>query len=229
MLNKLIFTKKNPLIEAKFGKKNIFNFLNLYSLWLFNNNKLFQKSINSKNNLNFPDGKPIAKKLKILQERGPSFTRNFLQDDFARDKKHFFIGLEISEIERLSKVTKIPKKKIWAYNPPFIKEMEFSNKEKIKMIQKINNFKTDYLWICIGNPKQEILANQIFDSIKVNKIFNVGAALDFLLKRKKECPKILRNIGVESVYLGITNPKRAFKKIKKSFIGLKYLKGIKLE
>src|SRR3989339_24396 len=207
MLNKLIFTKKNPLIEAKFGKKNIFNFLNLYSLWLFNNNKLFQKSINSKNNLNFPDGKPVAKKLKILQERGPSFTRNFLQDDFARDKKHFFIGLEISEIERLSKVTKIPKKKI----------------------QKINNFKTDYLWICIGNPKQEILANQIFDSIKVNKIFNVGAALDFLLKRKKECPKILRNIGVESVYLGITNPKRAFKKIKKSFIGLKYLKGIKLE
>src|SRR3989339_549165 len=159
MLNKLFFTKKNPLIEAKFGEKNIFNFLNLYSLWLFNNNKLFQKCVSSKNNLNFPDGKPIAKKLKILHERGPSFTRNFLQDDFARDK------------------------------------------EKIKMIQEINNFKTDYLWICIGNPKQEILANQIFNSVKVNKIFNVGGALDFLLKRKKECPKILQNMGVENPML----------------------------
>lgn len=221
--NEMYFSSKDPQIEAKKKEKKNFNFLNMHSLYLFQKNNEFREAVSFGNSLNFPDGAMIARKLLIKKQRGPDFTRNFLMSKDARNKKHFFIGLEEKEIGKLSEVTGIVKKNIGAYNPPFILGIEFSEKERTKMIKVINKFGADYLWVCVGNPKQEILSYQLFDSVKVNKIFNVGAALDFLIERKKEAPRFWINLGLEWFYLGITNPKRTLKKIKYSFIALKYL------
>lgn len=227
-MKRLLFCAQNPyeLIEKK--EKKIFNFLNMHSLYLFYNNKQFQDAVSNENAFNFPDGSTISKKLKIKQIRGPDFTRKFLLSSFAKKKKHFFIGLREEEINKLSKILRIPEKNIGAYNPPFISRFEFSKNDKDEMIQKINNFKTNYLWICVGNPKQEILGHQLFNNISVEKIFNVGAALDFLLEKKKEAPKFWQRLGLEWVYLGFTNPKRTLKKIKMSFIALKYLGRVRV-
>lgn len=221
-----MFNRKDPLKEMSSKEKKIFNFLNLYSLWLFENNKLFRIHILKKENMNFPDGAMIQRKIKSNRVRGPAFTKRILISDIARNKKHFFIGLEDSEIEKLSKVIGIESKQIGAYNPPFINGIEFSKEKQEKIIKSVNNFKTDYLWICIGNPKQEILSNQIFDSVKVDKIFNVGAALDFLLGRKKESPLIFRKLGVEWLYRFIIDFKYSKKKVWRSFVALKYLRNI---
>jgi exopolysaccharide biosynthesis WecB/TagA/CpsF family protein len=229
-MKKFIFERRHSLELAINSKKEIFNFLNMHSLYLFKKNALFREAVCFDRCKNFPDGNMIAKKLGIKKQRGPDFTRKFLLEDFAKEKRHFFIGLEEREINTLSKIAGISEKNIGAYNPPFIKKIEFSEEERGKMIKKINSFNTDYLWICIGNPKQEILSYQLFNQIKVKKIFNIGAALDFILERKKEAPKIWQKLGFEWMYLGITNPKRTLKKIKMSFIALKYLdKGVKLE
>lgn len=225
-MNNLIFSKENPFEKIKEEDKKIFNFLNMHSLYLFNKNSKFCEAVSFDSAVNFPDGVTIAKKIKVPKQRGPDFTRKFLSSNFAKNKKHFFIGLNEDEISKLSKITKIPEKKIEAYSPPFISGIEFSKKDKEKMINAINKSKSNYLWVCVGNPKQEVLSYQIFNEVDVNKIFNVGAALDFLLNKKKESPKIWQKMGLEWVYLGIINPKRTLKKIKMSFIALKYLKGI---
>jgi exopolysaccharide biosynthesis WecB/TagA/CpsF family protein len=229
MKQKLKFSKSDPKEEAKSKKAKKFNFLNLYSLYLFNKNSLFKESVSFKHAINFPDGFPIAKKLKTKQQRGPTFTYDFLTSNHAKTKKHFFIGISSKDKTKLSKITNIPPKNIKSYNPPFIKGHEFSKSEREKIIKKINKEKIDYLWVCIGNPKQEILSYQIFENINVNKIFNVGAALDFLLKKQKEAPKFFIKTGTESIYIGITNPRRALKKVFKSFYALIYLGKIKSE
>ncbi len=226
-MKELLFSSQNPLELVGEDGKKIFNFLNLYSLYLFFRNDRFMESISSGNAINFPDGTMIARHLGLKQQRGPSFTRDFLKGNEARYKKHFFIGLNLNEIPKLSEITSIPENKINSYNPSRILGIEFPPEEKKKMIKEVNKFRPDFLWVCVGNPKQEILSYELFEKVKVEKIFNVGAALDFLLGKKKEAPKFWRGVKLEWLYLGITNPKRTLKKIKGSFIALPRLKYVK--
>jgi exopolysaccharide biosynthesis WecB/TagA/CpsF family protein len=220
------FSAENAHHKITLKEKKKFNFLNMHSLYLFNKNSKFREAVSFRHAINFPDGAMIARKLRIRKQRGPDFTREFLMNDFAKKKKHFFIGLENYETDKLSKITGIAKSKIKGYNPSFISGIEFLAEEREKIIEEVNKSKSDYLWICVGNPKQEILGYQLFESVDVDKIFNVGAALDFLLGREKESPKIWQKMGLEWVYLGITNPKRTLKKIRMSFVALKYLRRI---
>jgi exopolysaccharide biosynthesis WecB/TagA/CpsF family protein len=229
MRDKLKFSKEDPRKKVKIKETKKFNFLNLYSLYLFKKSPLFKESVSYRHAVNFPDGKPVAKKTKLKQQRGPDFTKDFLMSAHAKNSKHFFVGLSSKDKARLSKITKIPQKNIRSYNPPFIKEEQFSKKEREKIINKVNKEKVNYLWVCIGNPKQEILSYQIFEKIKVDKIFNVGAATDFLLKKQKDAPNFFIKIGAESAYIGIMNPRRALKKIFGSFYALRYLGRVSVD
>ena len=226
-MEKMYFSKEEPHKKVFEKEKKKFNFLNLYSLYLFETNFKFREAASSDDAINFPDGFPIAKKLKGKQYRGPDFTKNLLTSEFAKNKKHFFIGLDNSDIEKLSNITKIPEKNIKVHNPPHVSGFEFDKKDVDLMKNKINKKKTDYLWICVGNPKQEILGHQLFDDINVEKIFNVGAALDFLLGKEKEAPLIFRKLYLESAYIGIMNPRRALKKVFGSFWALGKLGKVK--
>jgi len=239
MKDKLIFrfAKLNELRKLMFSgffkEKVIFNFLNAYSIYLFKKNKFFKEAVAKKRNFNFIDGFTISfflslKNFKILPRlRGPDFTDFLLKNkDLLKSKKHFFIGFEEEDLDSICKKYKYLKRsKIFAYNPPYIKTIKFSEMEIAKMIKMINKHKIDYLWIGIGNPKQEILADDLYDKIDVKYIFNVGAALDFLLKKKKKAPKWVQEIGMEWFYRLLTDFKYSKKKVWRSFVSLKYLFG----
>ena len=92
----------------------------------------------------------------------------------------------------------------------------------------INKSKANCVWVCVGSPKQNILTNSLFDKTKANFFFNVGAALDFILKKKKEAPKLVREMGVEWLYRLITDFKYSRKKVWRSFVGLIYISGVRL-
>ena len=107
--------------------------------------------------------------------------------------------------------------------------MSFDEKEIKKISVKINSFKPTYVWVGIGNPKQEILASQLFEKTKAAYFFNVGAAIDFILGKKKESPPFFSKIGLEWLYRLITDFKYSRKKVLKSFFGLFYLLNVKLK
>ena len=215
-IKKLIFTKEEPtrLLEDN----RILNFLNMESIWHYKNNTSYFKLISQKHNTNFPDGRLISLKLGIKQQRGTTFTRSFLISN--KNKKHFFIG-DVN-IKKISEIMPIKEKQLKRYNPPYIKNSEFSFKEENKIIVMLKNIKPDYIWICVGAPKQEILANRLFKSYPSN-YFNVGAALDFLTGEKAEAPKIWRKFGIEWIYRGVTDFRHSRKKIVRSLKSLKYL------
>lgn len=222
---KLIFTKKSPDKILKENKTGILNFQNLYSVYLFDKNQEFRKAISSPDNFIFPDGRILSFFLKAKQVRGPSFTRHFLQNKLNTNQKHFFILPEIKDLELLIK--KYPKLKgSKAYNPPYIKNTIFPKEEVEKILAQIKKTNSTHIWICVGNPKQEILTNQLYKKYKA-LYFNVGAATDFLLEKKKEVPFIFRRLGLEWFYRFITDFKYSKKKVLRSFVGLWYL--IKIE
>jgi N-acetylglucosaminyldiphosphoundecaprenol N-acetyl-beta-D-mannosaminyltransferase len=231
MIQKIEFTPANKkelkrfIIENKKDKK-IFNFLNLYSIYLYKKDKEFREAIDKMKirSINLADGSTISVYFRIKRVRGTDFTNFFMEDkDLTKNKNHFFIGLSEKDLEILSNKFKLNRKTLFAYNPPYIKANRFSKEEIEKIIRLVKSKKINYLWIGVGNPKQEILAFDLYDKINVECIFNVGAALDFITEKKKESPKIIQRFGLEWLYRWITDFRYSNKKVFRSFLGLIYM------
>ena len=226
-IKNLEFTKKTPQEILQSNKSGILNFQNLYSVYLFKKESNYRKAITSPNNFIFPDGKILSLFLRAKQIRGPTFTKDFFENKLNSNQKHFFIGPSKKNIKNLIK--KFPKlKNSQTHSPPYIKEIIFPENEVKTILNKLKKFKPKYIWICIGNPKQEILANQLYKKYPTF-YFPVGAAMDFLLGEKKEAPLIFRKVGLEWLYRLITDFKYSRKKVWRSLKALKYLKKVKLK
>jgi len=233
MILELTYTTFKELKEyiLKSNKKKIFSFINGYGIFLFNNNKKFKESISNQYNINLIDGAPVALILslkrfkKFKRIRGPEFTNFLLCDkDLMSDKKHFFIGFDNNDLEvLLDKFPLLRKENIFCYNPSYIETLEFQTNEINKIFNLINQQKIDYLWIGIGNPKQEVLSNIIYPIVKVGSIFNVGAAFDYISSKKKQAPRIFQVCGLEWAYRLFTDFNHSKKKVWRSLMSIFYM------
>jgi exopolysaccharide biosynthesis WecB/TagA/CpsF family protein len=218
---KISLNRENPIILQELYKSKIFNFVNLNTLWWIRHNHFYLKTISQKGNLFFPDSRIISILKGLKQQRGPTFSKNTLFSDYAKSKKHFFIGLDKLDIIKLSEITKLPIKKLASYNPPYIKDIVFSLKDVDQITNLLIKFKPNFIWVCVGSPKQELLANQLYKKYK-STYLNIGAAIDFLLCKKKEAPKVFQKVGLEWFYRLITDFRYSKKKVWRSFLGLFY-------
>ncbi|MFW5846813.1 MAG: WecB/TagA/CpsF family glycosyltransferase [Nanoarchaeota archaeon] len=227
MKEKLRFETKGKkeifdLIDSR--KRVIFNFLNAYSVYLFRYHKNFKEKIYNKQNFNFPDGFTVSivlslKNLKMISRtQGPEFTLSLLSDQKkCKNKKQLFIGMSESDKKYiLNNFPHLKNEEISCYPLPFIKKQKYVDKKLLSIIGKT---KPDFIWIGIGNPKQEILANDLYEEVNYGKIFNVGAAFDYIRKKKKQAPKIWQKLGFEWFYRLITDFRHTWKKVIGSLIG----------
>ena len=220
----MLFTSKTPKEILEQEESGVFNFQNMYSLYLYHKKFAYRQALSNPDNFVFPDGKPISTYLKTKQIRGPSFTKHFLENRLTLAQKHFFILPKMEDFNEL--VTKFPLlRNAKAYSPPYVQGMFFGEEEEAKILEQLREFKPDCVWVCIGNPKQEILGNNLYKKYKAF-YFNVGAATDFVLGRKKESPAIFRKVGMEWFYRLITDFKYTKIKVWRSFIALRYLRKI---
>jgi N-acetylglucosaminyldiphosphoundecaprenol N-acetyl-beta-D-mannosaminyltransferase len=210
--------------------------LNSHDLYQFAKEEIFRNSIKYKNDIKFIDGFIISLYLSLSnltiakRFRGPDFTEKFLKNMKFEKEKMLFIGLGKKDLDLL--ITKFPnlnKNNLFCYNPPFIKNLEFSNEEVEKMIKLINSKKIDFVWVSIGSPKQNILSNALIDKTQAHLFFNVGAAFDFLLDKKKRAPKFWQNLGIEWFYRFVTDFRYSRKKVLRSFVAIKFLTHTRLK
>jgi len=205
------YTFKNLKDIIKKNKiKTSINFFNGVDIDSYSKIPEFKECLENKNikNINNVDGISAAiplsiKNLKPIKRlQGPTFTDKFLNDEeLNKNKKHFFVGVEEENLNKvLKKYSKLKAQNIFGYNPPYVKGIFFSEKERKKIVNMINKSKADYLWIGMGAPKQQILTNQIYDKIKTKNIFNVGVAMEFIKGSKKRAPKFFQSIGLEWLY-----------------------------
>jgi N-acetylglucosaminyldiphosphoundecaprenol N-acetyl-beta-D-mannosaminyltransferase len=237
-MTKILFQNKNVLEIIKFINNNkhrkTLTFFNQHDLYQYFQENKFRKTVDKEYNMNFIDGSTIQRYLTIRRfrnvkrMRGPFFTKQFLHDKKASQKfRHFFIGFEKSDIKLLQK--KLPHlTKIKGYNPPYVKGITFSQEEVKNIANKINSFKADIVWIGIGCPKQNILSEALFPFTKNTYFMNVGAALDFVLHKKSEAPKLIQAIGIEWIYRLTRDFKHTRKKALRSLLSVRYLPYIDL-
>lgn len=241
MSKKLIFKSesagklKESLIKKQHTKQTIYNFLNSHSVYLFKHHKNFKNKLLNKNNINYPDGFIVSfilsiKNLeRISRLKGADFSKDFLNDkEVMKNSKHLFLLSSNEELDNLRKnLPLLNKDNSFVYVIPYLQKEKFNDSELIKLIRKI---KPDYIWNKIGNPKQEILANDLINNTDIKVIFNIGAALDYLTGNKKRSPKFFQKIGFEWFYRLITDFNHSKIKVWRSLIGSFYsLYNIKLE
>lgn len=227
-LNSLTFEKlKEIIIQGHFKKKTIFNFVNANSMYFYQKNPLFRKSISQSKTFNLIDSFTLSFLSGGKRLRGPEFTRKFFQDnELLSSKKHFFIGFEKKDLDVLSKKCPLLNRdNLYSYNPPYIKGTSFPDEELSKISKKINNQKIDYVWIGIGSPKQDIMSNQIYNETQTKFIINIGAAFDFITEKKKEAPSFIQKIGLEWLFRLLTDFNHSKRKVWQSFLGTFYMIG----
>jgi N-acetylglucosaminyldiphosphoundecaprenol N-acetyl-beta-D-mannosaminyltransferase len=99
---------------------------------------------------------------------------------------------------------------IKAICPSFCFEESLSENDSI--ISKINAFSPNYIFVCLGSPKQEYWIHSNKHKINFDVALCVGAAVDFQAGSLKRAPKLFQFIGMEWFWRLSREPKRLFKR-----------------
>lgn len=149
-----------------------------------------------------------------LKERvaGPDLFHAFLKLSAQKGYKNYFFG---DTDETLKKLKETLEKdcagiKIDSFSPPFRKT---SKEEDEAMIQKINDYQPDVLWVGLGLPKQENWIFEHRDKLKVPVIVGVGAAFKFEANMVSRAPSWIGNAGFEWLWRLFLEPKTTWKRV----------------
>ena len=96
------------------------------------------------------------------------------------------------------------------YSPPY--KSEFTEEETRSMINRVNDAKTDILWVAMTAPKQEKWIMSNIDRLNVRFVGGVGAVFDFYIGRVKRSPLVFQKVGLEWLPRLLQEPRRLFKR-----------------
>ncbi len=97
-----------------------------------------------------------------------------------------------------------------SYAPPY--RDVFSDIEKTDMINEVNKFSPNVLFVGISAPKQEKLIYEISSQLNVDIICNIGAVFEFYAGTLKRPSKFWQKLKLEWLVIWFIDPKRLRKK-----------------
>lgn len=91
---------------------------------------------------------------------------------------------------------------------------EASEKEKTQVIEEINAFKPDLLFVGFGHGKQERWIAENLHKLRVKVAMGVGGSFDYLVKPWLRAPKWVQRLGLEWFYRLVCQPWRIKRQLK---------------
>ncbi|WP_343246825.1 WecB/TagA/CpsF family glycosyltransferase [Diplocloster hominis] len=162
-----------------------------------------------------PDGGPLSSLGRIRgyknmrRTTGPDLMDEIFKISAKKGYRHFFYGSTEKTLTSLEKKLrgKYPGLQIGGmYSPPF---RPLTAEEDAKIIKKINETQSDFIWIGLGAPKQEIWMGEHKGKID-GLMIGVGAGFDYFAENIKRAPKWMQRINLEWLYRLLQDPKRLF-------------------
>lgn len=197
------------LDKLDFKNKTVINTINAHSYIVAKNDIEFKKALVDSDVL-LPDGEGIVLMIKALKKKrikkiaGADLHHYLLNIAQQRGLKCFYLGSSQNTLDSI----KVNQEQVYSnvrfefYSPPF--KDKFSKDDNVKIIESINDFSPDILFVGMTAPKQEkwVYQNKIFLNAKV--ICCIGAAFDFIAKTKKRAPKWIIKLKLEWLYRSFT-------------------------
>lgn len=194
-----------------------FRFVNAYNFALANRNEAYFDTLAWDRSINFPDGKPLAFSLSLLewaqfdQVRGPDTMPAVIRQGQASGLRHFLLG---GTDETLAKLERVISQRfpdalvVGAIAPPF---RSLSSEELARQDGVILDARPDIVWVGLGTPKQDFEAKRLTEQHGLVTAC-VGAAFDFMAGAKSEAPVVFRRVGLEWAFRLATEPRRLWRR-----------------
>lgn len=197
--------------------KLLINTINQYSFCLAEKDKSFQEAL-KKSDILLPDGVGITLAAKFLKGvsiskiAGADIHSHLLEKLNADGGSCFYMGSSSATLSKIEQkmLKDYPNIRTGFYSPPFKKE--FDNEDNKKIVDAVNIFKPDVLFVGMTAPKQEKWSYKLKDELNVSIICSIGAVFDFFAGTIERPGKVWQNLGLEWLGRLLKEPKRMFKR-----------------
>lgn len=210
-----IFT--DSLKNIDLNKKNLINTLNQYCYCMAELDSEYRKALHESDIL-LPDGSGVVLAVKILtgikikKIAGADLHRYLLEELQKIGGSCFYLGSSNDTLnkikERISK--EYPAVRAGFFSPPYKKV--FTSDENAEMLEAVNLFAPQVLFIGMTAPKQEKWASQHKEQLNAKIICSIGAVFDFYAGTVKRPAPFWINIGMEWFIRLLKEPKRMWRR-----------------
>ncbi len=76
------------------------------------------------------------------------------------------------------------------------------------VVRMINDSRADMVFVALGSPRQEHWIGRYKHTIKASFLMGIGGTLDVVSGKVKRAPRFYQNIGAESIYRLVKEPRR---------------------
>ena len=206
-----VFTK--DLNNLPTANKILIQTLNQYSYCLTKEDPEFKASLLGSDVL-LPDGIGIVLAnwvitgIKIKKIAGADLHQHLLEKLNIKGGRCFYLGSTKNTLKKIKKKSNedYPNIVVGYYSPPF--KSFFSKAETKEMINAVNEFHPDILFIGMTAPKQEKWAFANKEFLEAPFICSIGAVFDFYAGTVKRPGKVWINWGLEWLVRFAKEPKR---------------------
>ena len=205
------------LAKLGFNGKTIVNTLNQYSFCMAENDPEFKQALQQSDIL-LPDGIAIVAAAKMATGKpirkisGWDLHGHLLARLNRQGGRCFYLGSSAQTLKKIQQqlAFDFPNIKAGFYSPPF--KQEFSTEDNEQMVEAVNNFKPDVLFIGMTAPKQEKWATKHQHQLNASIICTIGAVFDFYAGTVKRPSKFWIILGLEWFGRLLHEPKRLWKR-----------------
>jgi N-acetylglucosaminyldiphosphoundecaprenol N-acetyl-beta-D-mannosaminyltransferase len=182
IINYEVFTSE--LDTLNLSKRQVINTINPHSYVTAKSDELFTTAL-KESNLLIPDGSGIVMAAKQINKKtikkiaGADLHKFLLEEMKLTSGKVFYMGAEQNTLDKIHEKIKAeyPNITVESYSPPF--KDSFNDEENSQIINKINEFKPDVLFIGMTAPKQEKWLHEHKDKLNFTIASCIGAVFDF--------------------------------------------------
>ena len=208
---------KGSLHQIGEEDKTLINTINQYSFCIAEQDVAFKKALLGSDVL-LPDGMAIVAAVRLLTGQkikkiaGADIHLYLLQELEQKGGSCFYLGSSATTLqqikERLAK--EFPTVKVGTYSPPY--RPEFSQEENRQMVEAVNAFAPDVLFVGMTAPKQEKWAQAHKAQLEAKIICSIGAVFDFYAGTVERPSPFWIRLRLEWFIRLIKEPKRMWKR-----------------
>ena len=128
----------------------------------------------------------LLKAQNIKKNQGPDVFKFFIKKINKEKGRVFFLGSSQSTLDKINNKLKVEYSNISAdfMSPPF--KSKFSEEDNNLMVEAVNNFKPDIVFVGMTCPKQEKWAHQNKNKLDAKLICSIGAVFDWYAGNQKD-------------------------------------------
>jgi N-acetylglucosaminyldiphosphoundecaprenol N-acetyl-beta-D-mannosaminyltransferase len=198
------------------GKKLICT-INQYAYCVAENDEAFKESLQRADIL-LPDGIGIVAAVKFLNGKkvnkiaGYDLHNYLLKQLNKQNGSCFYLGSSETTLQKIkTRINKeYPNISFGSYSPPY--KPAFSEEDNKQMVNAVNNFKPDVLFVGMTAPKQEKWSYMHKELLDTKLICSIGAAFDFYAEIIRRPARVWRSMGMEWFVRLLKEPKRMSKR-----------------